>query len=31
MPATPGQYEFRFFANYGTVHSATSPAVTVGN
>jgi hypothetical protein len=31
MPATPGQYEFRFFPNYATVHTATSSAVTVGN
>jgi hypothetical protein len=31
MPATRGQYEFRFFPNYATVHAATSPAVTVGN
>jgi hypothetical protein len=31
LPTTPGQYEFRFFPNNGTVHTGTSPAVTVGN
>ena len=28
-PSTPGQYEFRFFANDSYVRAATSPAVTV--
>jgi hypothetical protein len=31
MPATPGQYEFRFFLNDGYQRSATSPPVIVGN
>jgi len=31
MPATPGQYEFRFFPNDGYILTATSPAITVGN
>jgi hypothetical protein len=31
MPATPGQYEFRFFLNDVYQRAATSPPVTVGN
>jgi hypothetical protein len=29
MPATPGNYEFRFFANNGYTKLATSTTVTV--
>ena len=29
MPATPGDYEFRLFSNYGYVQLAVSPAVAV--
>jgi len=29
MPATPGQYEFRFFPNNGSVVATTSSAVTI--
>jgi len=29
MPATPGQYEFRYFPNNGNIRAGTSPAVTV--
>ena len=29
MPQTPGEYEFRFFENYGYTLLATSPVVTV--
>jgi hypothetical protein len=30
MPATLGDYEFRFFENGGYTRLATSPTVTVG-